>query len=133
MKSGIYALLLTGLVSACAATRPPAETKHPVFSMTSIVLYQPNEVLVERLGDASGLASYTQALVAAASDAFANWPKQGPVQGSLVVAVKPSGATRVWPLYFDGSIGDAEGLALKQRLEAVRLELSHRPQPATPS
>ena len=118
MKRGIVCLLLVWLAPGCT-TNSPTGPKTPVFAMTSIVLYQPNDVLVRRLGDASGLASYTQALVAVANKEFSSWPEQAPVQGSLVVAVKPSGAARVWVVYYDGSVEDAEESDLKQRLETV--------------
>ena len=119
MKTRICVSLCSWMVALSAIAQPSASAENPVFTMTSVALYQPNDVLVERLGDASGLASYAKALVAAASDEFSKWPSRAPVQGTLVVAVKPNGGVRVWLVVPKGSIPDAWSMALKRKLEAV--------------
>jgi hypothetical protein len=119
MKTRICASICSWLVALSAIAQPSASAQDPVFVMTSAALYQPNDVLVERLGDASGLASYAKALVAAASDEISKWPSRTPVQGILVVAVKPNGGVRVWLVVPKGSMPDAQSIALKRDLEAV--------------
>jgi hypothetical protein len=86
------------------------------FKMGNIVLYQPNEVLQERLTDAKGLAEYVQALDKVCTEYFAKEVKAETLQ--VVVALKPGKLARVW--FVSSTREDVKALALlREKLEKV--------------
>lgn len=67
------------------------------FAVTSIALYQPDDVLRDRVGtDTQEFAKYLKALEVAGEGAFASFSNADGATGSIVVALKPGGLARFW-------------------------------------
>ena len=112
----------TLVVAAMAATSSPAANSAGApngFQVASIVLYQPDDVLRERLGDsAEDLAAYVKRLVSVCATALPGG--QGAATLDVVVAVKPGKRARVWFVAGSATVPGAETLAaLRGKLEAV--------------
>jgi hypothetical protein len=90
-----------------------------VYKMLELGLYQPNNVLVDRLGTkADALANYIKALNDAAGNYVAMEKAPGhPAVIDLVVVVKPTGVSKVWIV--DPSSSGAAPIGLAQKLQAV--------------
>ena len=87
------------------------------FAVKSLALYQPNDVLVARLGtDAAPLASYVKQIEARETALFANSTKHPGVSGAIVIAIKPGRQSRAWLVL--GSSGVPASLALQVAAEA---------------
>jgi len=92
----------------------------PAFRITSIVLYLPNQAMVERGPPAQALIAYLDALKAKASLVLAQAQPQVGASGALVVGLKPPAQSRVWIVMADKS-RKAEFVSLmKAPLEAIQ-------------
>jgi hypothetical protein len=86
-------------------TPQPISQRGRRFSVTSIALYQPDDVLRDRVGtDARDFARYLKALEAAAESSFASLSNADGVTGSIVVALKPGGLARFWLVLGDNKL-----------------------------
>ena len=90
------------------------------FVMTSLVLYQPDAVLKERIGGVGSLGSYLKELRSEAGRVFASVSKADGVSGSIVVAVKPGGLSRFWLVLGSNKLPRGLETSLLDRLTAVR-------------
>jgi hypothetical protein len=110
-RAPIFAALLAAIILLTPA-------RAGTYKMLEVGLYQPNPVLVQRLGnDAGALAAYIKALNAAGSTYIATLPSGKPATIDLVVAFKPSGASKVWIV--DPSSALAKPADLAQKLETI--------------
>lgn len=76
--------------------------KAAAFEVVQNFLYQPDEVLRERVTDIDALGDYLNQIYAVAEDYWAGKP-EGPGQAlTIVAAVKPGGRVRFW---LDSSLG----------------------------
>ncbi len=76
---------------------PPAGLiENSVFQMKSIVLYQPNQMLVARLGPngAAGMANYISRINQSLAATFKKLPLEPGVSGAVVIGIKPPGFAR---------------------------------------
>ena len=118
MKS--QALILLSL-AAMLSTPAMGTSTRGGFMLTSVALYQPDPVLRERMGaDATPLSTYLKALQAEASAVFSNAGGGAGTSGSIVVAVKPGGQSRVWLVLGQNKLNAALRGALITRLQAVQ-------------
>jgi hypothetical protein len=90
-----------GKLTTDTPQRPPGAPPPPSagpYQVQSIVLYQPNAVLISRLGPqgAAPLAHYVALINAAVAPLFAAAPPQAGMSGALVIGLKPGGAVRSW-------------------------------------
>ena len=81
-------LLLLLLVLSGASPLFAASAK-----MSNIVLYQPDGVMKERIGDVQHLASFIQKIQVVCSSSFTTEESEGV---DVVVVLKPGGQSRVW-------------------------------------
>ena len=105
----ILACLNIGAVVALAAPRG--------FETENIVLYQPNDVLEERLPDVSKLADYIKRLQDVCQKFFAG--ATAPETLDIVVAVRPGRQSRIWFVSSVQSTPDASRKSLRKNLESV--------------
>jgi hypothetical protein len=111
--------LLASAVSGLLPGKLAAQALPP-FTMTSLALYQPEEMLPIRFGgDVGPLADYVEALVAAADRTFAGAKRGTGVSGALVVALRPGRRSKVWLALGDNRLDDELRRALIAALEAV--------------
>ena len=106
----------SGLI--CLTTVGHAQEKS-VVDLNLVRLYLPDEVMRERVGDATPLAAYVKALQ---KEAAAFWEKapQPEAKGLLVaVGVKPGRKARVWCDPVDGAIPVATLVSLERKLREV--------------
>ena len=82
--------------------------------LSNVVLYQPDSVLRERLGDVNPLAAYVQRIELACSAAFTTEESEGV---DVVVVLKPGGLSRVWFVSSLAKMPDRS--KLKQEIEAI--------------
>jgi hypothetical protein len=110
------ALILPALLALSLAFVSTARAAS--YQMIEIGLYQTNDVLTQRMGnDANSLATYVKALNAAGA-AYTDAQHSGiPSVVDIVVAFKPSGATKVW-IVDDRKAIAAPG-AFAQKLESI--------------
>ena len=87
------------------------------FATSNLVLYQPNNVLTQRLIDAAPLAAYIKELQASLGDYFAS--ATTPETFQTVVIVRPGKTARVWFISSRRPGNAPEFAALRQKLEAV--------------
>ena len=106
-------LISTFLCLSILASTARAES----YRLLSIGLYQTNDVLTERLSDASLLADYIKKLNWAASTYLDTIQSRKPAVIEIVVAFTPSGESKVW-IIAPGEKFDAER-GLTQELEKV--------------
>jgi OmpA family len=103
----------------------PVATAAPVaagpFQLRGIVLYQPNAMLVARLGanGARPLSNYIGQIKVSLASVIAAAPPQPGVTAALVVGVKPSGAVRTWLVAPAGSLPAALAAQLQTAAQAV--------------
>lgn len=93
----------------------PAAAAEQPFRTLSVTLYQANTVVEERLGGTKALSTYLKTLDGFCSQHFTGYPVAALLD--VVVAVKPSGASRVWIVPEDLAFDGREKLI--QRLESV--------------
>jgi hypothetical protein len=74
------------------------------YQMRNIVLYQPNNILIERACDARQMAYYISQLNAAMDALFSATPPGTGANAALVMGVKPGGAVRAWLVDKDGNL-----------------------------
>jgi hypothetical protein len=118
MKS--LALILLSLAATLSTPAMGTSTRGG-FMLTSVALYQPDPVLRERMGaDATPLSNYIKALQAEASAIFSNAERGDGLSGSIVVAVKPGGQSRVWLVLGQNKLDPALREALIARLQRVQ-------------
>jgi hypothetical protein len=86
--------------------------------VNNIVLYQPNEVLVQRLQGPDQLANYIKQLQAILTDYFKDTTTAETL--AIVVAARPGNESRVWFVSSIRSVKDVSLDPLRQKLEAVR-------------
>jgi hypothetical protein len=90
------------------------------FAVKKLVLYQPNEVLVARLGsDAGPLGGYIKQIEIRESTVFANAGQHPGTSGAIVVAVRPGKQSRAWIVLGSNSIPAALVSQIKAEAEAV--------------
>lgn len=91
------------------------------FQVTGAVLYQPNAMLVARLGTdgARPLAMYLRQISAAMAQVIAAAPARPGVSAALVVGVKPDGAVRTWLVAPAGAFSPELAEQLQTAAEAV--------------
>jgi TonB family protein len=87
------------------------------FATANLVLYQPNNVLTQRLTDAAPLAAYIKELQTILGDYFAG--ATTPETFQTVVIVQPDKTARVWFISSRRPGNTPECTALRQKLEAV--------------
>jgi hypothetical protein len=87
------------------------------FETQNIVLYQPSDVLEERLPDATKLADYIKRLRDVCQKFFAD--TTAPETLNIVVAVRPGRQSRVWFVSSVQSTPDASRKSLRKSLENV--------------
>ncbi len=89
------------LISVAAPPAPPVvepvtKSTGPAFDRKSIVLYQPNDILTARLGDAKPLAAYIRRIDQALTKTLeAARPTRG-FSAAEVIAVKPGPSSHAW-------------------------------------
>jgi hypothetical protein len=87
------------------------------FETQNIVLYQPSDVLEERLPDATKLADYIKRLRDVCQRFFAD--TTAPETLNVVVAVRPGRQSRIWFVSSVQSTPDASRKSLRKSLEGV--------------
>jgi len=115
------ALFACALLSACTASPPPGPAVSAVYQQKSVVLYQPDEVLLARLGMQGGqtMPDYITRLNTALTSVISAAPAQSGVTAAIVVGVKPGGAVRAWLVAPDGAFPDDVAARLQAAAEAV--------------
>ena len=105
------------LIAATAMFASGAAKAEPAFRMTSVALYQPNDVLVARLGsDTSSLANYIKQIVSREVNVFENAGQHAGVSGAIVVAIRAGQQSRAWIVM--GANGLPEPLLARMKAEA---------------
>jgi hypothetical protein len=89
----------------------------PGFETQNIVLYQPNDVLEERLPDVTKLADYIKRLQDVCQKFFA--ATTSPETLDIVVAVRPGRQSRIWFVSSVQPTPDAKRKSLRKNLENV--------------
>lgn len=91
------------------------------FQIQNIDLYQPNAMLVARLGadGARPLAAYITQIKAGLIALFAAAPPQPGVTAALVVGVKPGGAVHSWIVAPAGSLPAALAAQIQSAVQAI--------------
>ncbi len=91
------------------------------YQMQSIVLYQPNAMLVARLGPngARPLANYIKQINASLAALFTSAPPQPGVTAALVVGIKPGGAVRTWIVAPTGAVSPTLAAQIQSAAQAV--------------
>ena len=87
------------------------------FETESIVLYQPNDILEERVSDVTKFADYIKRLQDVCQQFFA--AATSPETLDIVVAVRPGRQSRVWFVSSVQSTLDAKRKSLRKNLERV--------------
>jgi len=113
-----HLLLLLALLAFATLTHA-ADKPAQGFAMDNLVLYQPNDVLAERLpGGPDALAAYIKQLQGVLTEFFQT--AKFPETLHTIVAVRPDFRVRVWFLSSTRP-GNAEALTpLRQKLEAIK-------------
>jgi hypothetical protein len=105
------------LLAVTAMLAVGAAKAEPAFKMTSLALYQPNDVLVTRLGnDPAPFADYIKQIVAREAAVLANAGQHPGASGAIVVAIKPGQQSKVWIVM--GLNGLPEPLLAQMKAEA---------------
>lgn len=116
MKLRSILISLLFLVACSASTADPG----PGFASGTIVLLQPDwEIGKRTIGGADAMASYIEALLAAAEQQVSDHVAEAPSSGVLVVAVRPGGRSRIWLEYGDNPRPEALSAELLARLQRV--------------
>lgn len=87
------------------------------YSVQNIMLLQPDFVLEERV-DVGDLSNYIKSVNVAAATSLATAAKPSPAAGFIVIAVRPSGQSKVW-LDFSPALPPALASHLRSSLEQV--------------
>jgi hypothetical protein len=104
-----------------APLAPSAPVATGPYQPRGVVLYQPNAMLVARLGanGAQPLANYISQLNTSLSAQFAAARPQPGITAALVVGVKPGGAVRSWVVLRAGTLSPALTAQLQSAAEQV--------------
>jgi hypothetical protein len=89
------------------------------FRVESMLLYQPDEVLRERVPSVSSVAEYVKRLEAGAAAFWGARPAGAPQAVLVVAAVRPGGRVRVWVEVPAGLGTEGEARECARRLERV--------------
>lgn len=118
LRGAVAALLMVGL-SGLAPGGLEAQALPP-FKMTSVALYQPEEMIPVRFGgEVQPLADYIKSLRATAEATF-SVAKRGPgATGAIVVALRPGPRSKVWLALGDNLLDDTLRQTLIRNLEAI--------------
>ena len=115
----------SGRAGASAANAAPATTTSNTrgsvqtgFQMSSVTLYQPNEVLQARVPDTRALAAYIQSVTTVCQEHFAE--ARTPELLDVVVAIKPGRRARAWLVSATRTESEAALDALRRQIEAIR-------------
>ena len=98
----------------------PARAFDHAFQITSLVLYLPNQALVERGPPVADLTAYINALKAKADAVLTQAPAGVGASGSLVIGLKPPARSRVWIVMPDKTRQPEFAALLKGPLEAIQ-------------
>ena len=82
--------------------------------LSNVVLYQPDGVMMERIGDVKTLAAYIQKIQVVCSTSFTSEDSEGV---DVVVVLKPGGQSRVWFVSSLAKLPDRS--KLKAAIEAI--------------
>ncbi len=116
---GALAALLTAGLAGLAPGSLGAQALPP-FKMTSVALYQPEEMIPIRFGgEVETLADYINSLRASAEASFAGAKRGQGATGAIVVALRPGPRSKVWLALGDNRLDDDLKQALIRTLEAV--------------
>lgn len=88
------------------------------FEMEQIVMYQPSDVLEERIPDSTKLSDYIKRLQDVCRRHFAS--ATSPETLDIVVAVRPGKQSRIWFVSSGSSNSDAKRESLRKELEKVK-------------
>ena len=104
-----------------AETKAVAEkTGKSVLSMDTLILYQPDKILKERLAtDASLLADYALRVEAEANKVLAMEEPQKGVSGAIVIAIKPGEQSRIWLVLGENTFPETLKETLLEKLSAI--------------
>ncbi len=89
------------------------------FAVNELLLYQPDNVLQQRVASIEAWAQYLQRIEAVAADYWAGQPAGAGQTVTLVVAVKPGGRSRFWADFEPGGLDAEIERRFLQRLEEV--------------
>jgi hypothetical protein len=90
------------------------------FAVKKVVLYQPNEVLVDRLGnDAGPFGNYIKQIEIREATVFANAGQHPGASGAIVVAIRPGKQSRAWIVLGSNSLPAALVSQIKAEAETV--------------
>lgn len=112
MKRIILLLACLNISALVSLAAPPG------FEAESIVLYQPGDVLEERLPDATKMTDYIKRLQDVCRRFFA--ATTTPETLDIVVAVRPGKHSRIWFVSSVQSTPDAKRKSLRKNLEEVK-------------
>lgn len=104
-------------IATCFALAGSASAAPQGFKSESVVLYQPDKPLTERLGSTQDLAAYIKRIEAACTAFLAS--EKTPEQLDIVVGLKPQKKVRVWFVSSRRSSQDKSLRALRAKLEAI--------------
>jgi len=107
--------LLLAAAFLTLATLAPRAKSQGGFDSAYTTLYQPNDILTDRLSDVGALAAYMKQLTAVCNEFFADETK--PDSLDIVVAIKPRERSRVWFVSATRAPGDAQLESLRSKLE----------------
>jgi hypothetical protein len=97
---------------------PPPAPDAPVFELNEVILYQPNNVLTARLGDARPLAAYIKRIEHGLTKTLAAAPAPRGFSAAEVIAVKPGPSSHAW-LVSRSRLPDGLAAQLDAAAEAV--------------
>lgn len=85
------------VAAAITALNPGSASAAAPFAVSGLVLYQPNGMLVARLGnDVRPLGNYLKQIEMREAALFANAGPHRGVTGAIVIAIKPGRQSRAW-------------------------------------
>ncbi len=115
------ALFACAILSGCAAAPPSGPVVTPPYQQKSVVLYQPDDVLLARLGmeGQNSVPAYIGRINTALTGVFSKAPAQSGVTAAIVLGVKPGGAVRAWIVAPPGAFSDDFTAQLQAAAQAV--------------
>ena len=97
---------------------PARSLATPGWTMTSLTLYLPHQLIEERVATAE-LSAYVNRLKAEATTAFAGQPAGPGVSGAVIFIAQPDGKTRVWLETGDPGLSTAVREAVLAKLQTI--------------
>jgi hypothetical protein len=115
------ALFVCAILSACSSPPPPGPAMSAVYQQKSVVLYQPDDVLLARLGmdGQNSVPAYIGRINTVLTGVFSKAPAQSGVTAAIVLGVKPGGAVRAWIVAPPGAFSDDFTAQLQAAAQAV--------------